>query len=421
MKKIETRSNINARVKIPGSKSITHRALIVAGLAKGQSRLESFLECEDTLYTLKALRDMGIKIEVKGDVAIVLGNSGIFRTFKEKKEIFLGNSGTSYRLLLSVAALGKGEYIFTGSPRMNLRPIGDLVNALKGLGVEACYVEKDGFPPVSIKANGIRGGSIRISGGISSQFISSLLLSSPYSGTPVEIEIVGPLVSRPYVDITLDVMKAFGLEVEQDGHRFFGIPNCNRYECRDYTIEGDVSSASYFWGASAITQGRITTDNIHHDTTRQGDIAFLDILEQMGCYIEREKDCVIMNGAPLTGVDVDMGAMPDMVPTLAAIALFAKGKTSIHNVPHLRDKESDRIGDTAMELRKIGGKVEELEDGLIIQGGQRLFGAEIDPHNDHRLAMSLAMVGLMVPGIHIMNENCVHKSFPTFWDLWDEF
>ena len=420
MKKIQTRSNINARVKIPGSKSITHRALITAGLAEGQSRLESFLECEDTLYTLKALREMGIKIELSGDVAFVAGNNGIFRAFNEKKEIFLGNSGTSYRLLLSVAALGKGEYIFKGSPRMNSRPIGDLVKALKSLGVVTDCLEREGFPPVSIKANGIKGGSIRISGSISSQYISSLLLSAPYSRTPVEIEIEGPLVSRPYVDITLDVMKAFGLSVVQDGYSFFRIPSGNCYKCRDYTIDGDVSSASYFWGAAAITQGRITTDNIHHDTTRQGDIAFLDILGKMGCYIEREKGFVVINGAPLSGVNVDMGSMPDMVPTLAAIAIFARGKTNIYNVPHLRHKESDRIRDTATELRKVGAKVEELEDGLIIHGGQRLSGAEIDPHNDHRIAMSLAMVGLKVPGVKIRNEDCVNKSFPKFWDLWGE-
>jgi 3-phosphoshikimate 1-carboxyvinyltransferase len=303
---------------------------------------------------------------------------------------------------------------------MKSRPIGDLVNALKELGVKARCIERDGFPPVLIKANGIHGGKVKISGRISSQYISSLLLSAPYAKSQVEIEIEGQLVSKPYVNLTLDVMHNFGVDVEQDEYKYFRVPPGTCYQSRDYTIEGDVSSASYFWGAAAITQGRITTDNIYYETTRQGDISFLDVLERMGCYVEREKDFVVVNGAPLSGVNVDMGAMPDMVPTLAAIALFAKGRTIIRNVPHLRYKESDRIGDTAMELRKVGGKVEVLEDGLIINGGQKLNGAETDPHNDHRLAMSLAMVGLMVPGIEIMNENCVDKSFPKFWDLWDK-
>jgi len=419
MKEIKTRSNIDATVTITGSKSLTHRALITAGLAEGESLLEEFLACEDTLYTVSALREMGVGISVEGKNVTIAGTGGELSPAKEKRKIFLGNSGTSYRLLLSVAALGRGEHIFAGSPRMHSRPIGDLVSALNRLGVEASYIAEEGYPPVLIKADGIHGGKVELPGNISSQYLSSLLLSGPYAGKDVEIEVIGGLVSRPYVDLTLDVMKTFGITVEHADYRSFRVPAGKRYSSCRFRIDGDVSAASYFWGAAAVTGGTIVTENIHPHTTRQGDIALLDIMEEMGCRIKKESDRVIVQGGPLTGVDVDMGIMPDMVPTLAAIALFAEGKTTIRNVSHLRHKESDRLGDTALEWSRLGGRVEELDDGLVIHGGERLAGAEIAPHNDHRLAMSLAMVGLRVPGVKIKNENCVDKSFPTFWNLWD--
>jgi 3-phosphoshikimate 1-carboxyvinyltransferase len=302
---------------------------------------------------------------------------------------------------------------------MHTRPVGDLVKALNRLGVEASCIEQDDFPPVSINAKGIPGGRVKIPGGQSSQFVSSLLLSGPYAESDIEIEVTGNLVSRPYVDVTLDVMQSFGIQVNRDGYRYFRVGAGQRYCPSQFKIDGDVSSASYFWGAAAVTGGTVVTENIHPHTTRQGDIALLDIMEEMGCRIERETDRVIVHGGLLSGIEVDMGAIPDMVPTLAAIALFAEGKTTIRNVPHLRHKESDRLGDTVLELRRLGGRVEERGDGLVIHGGESLTGATTDPHNDHRLAMSLAMVGLRVPGIKIKNENCVEKSFPRFWELWD--
>lgn len=420
MKEIFPISNLDATVKIPGSKSITHRALIAASLADGESLLKSFLTSEDTLHTLNALREMGIEIAIEGNDVSVLGNGGRFIGPSEKKEIFLGNSGTSYRLLLSVAALANREFIFTGSPRMYERPIGDLVAALNRLGADISFVEKEGYPPVAVKATGIKGGKVSVAGNISSQYISSLLLAGPYSSEGIEIDVEGELVSRPYIDLTLDVMKSFGVEAIHEEYQRFFVPSRGRYRSRLFTIEGDVSSASYFWGAAAITGGTVITENIHPLTTVQGDIAFLDILDEMGCSIGRSEDSVMVKGGTLRGVDVDMESMPDMAPTLAAVALFAEGKTVIRNVRHLRYKESDRIGDTALELRRIGAKIDELEDGLIIHGGQKLTGAEIDPHKDHRLAMSLAVAGLKVPGIRIMDEKCVYKSFPSFWDMWDK-
>ena len=418
MKLISPKANINSVVTIPGSKSLTHRALIAAGLANGKSRLKSFLACEDTLYTVDTLKKLGIDISIDNDIAEVNGNGGIFRRQSSLQKISLGNSGTSYRLLLSVAALADGKYLFTGSDRMKERPVAYLVDTLKSLGVDAKYVEKKGFPPVLINASGIKGGKVNIPGNISSQYISSLLLSGPYAKSDLTIEISGDMVSRPYIDLTLDVMNAFGVKVEKKDDKIFNIPYGQSYSPREYTIDGDVSSASYFWGAAAITSGTVKTENIHPHSTRQGDIRLLDILKKMGCEVSREDDSVTVNGAHIKGVNVDMGSMPDMVPTLAVVALFAEGTTIISNVSHLKHKESDRIADTANEIRRIGGRVDEREDGLVIYGGEKLVGAEIDPHNDHRLAMSFAMAGLRVPDILVKGEDCVNKSFPHFWDLW---
>ena len=418
MKPIIPKENINCTVDIPGSKSLTHRALIAAGLAKGKSRLKSFLSCEDTLYTVNTLKKLGIEITLNEDVAEVRGNSGVFASSANIHEIDLGNSGTSYRLLLSVAALAEGQYIFTGIERMKERPVAYLVDALKKLGVDVAYQEKKGFPPVLINASGIKGGRVIIPGDISSQYISSLLLSGTYAKSDLTIEIAGELVSKPYIDLTLEVMNAFGVNVENENYKVFNVPSGQSYVAREFIIDGDASSASYFWGAAAVTGGTVKTSNIHPFKNKQGDMGLLDVLKEMGCDTAREEDSVTVKGAPLKGISVDMGNMPDMVPTLAVVALFAEGKTTISNVSHLRHKESDRIADTANEIRRIGGGVEERDDGLIIYGNEKLMGAEIDPHDDHRLAMSFAMAGLKVPNIVIRNEDCVNKSFPTFWDLW---
>ncbi len=418
MKEIQTRSSIDATVSIPGSKSITHRALIAASLARGESVLEAFLACEDTLHTVNALRELSVEITINGEHTRVQGTGGDFPSSAGRKEIFLGNSGTSYRLLLSTVALARGEYILTGTPRMHARPIGDLVGALNKLGVEASCTEKGGFPPVSVKAKGIRGGKVKIAGDKSSQYVSSLLLAGPYAEKDVEIEVTGRLVSRPYVDVTLEVMNMFGIPVNRDGYRYFKVSGGQRYGPCELKIDGDVSAASYFWAAAAVTGGTIRTENIHPHTTKQGDIDLLDIMEQMGCRIEKRAESVVVRGRALSGIEVDMGAMPDMVPTLAAIALFAKGRTTIRNVPHLRLKESNRLRAIATEWRRLGGRIKELADGLIIHGGSPLSGTVVDSHEDHRIAMSLAAVGLRIPGIRIRGESCVNKSFPRFWELW---
>lgn len=420
MKAIRIRSSINETATIPGSKSITHRALIAAALADGESLLKGSLSCEDTLYTVNGLRELGARIVANENNMKVIGTGGRFEHASGIRSIYLGNSGTSYRLLLSTVSLAKGRYILNCTPRMQQRPVGELVKALNKLGAKATCTAKEEFPPVYINTKGIRGGRVELRGEQSSQFVSSLLLAAPYAEKDTEIQISGALISRPYVDITIDVMRRFGIQVHREGYRSFKIPGGQRYASCNISIEGDVSNASYFWAAAAVTGGTVTTRNINPYNTRQGDIAFLDILEQMGSRVEREKDQVTIHGGALSGIEVDMNEMPDMVPTLAAVALFARGKTVVRNVQHLRHKESDRLSSIVLEWSRLGGKVEELPDGLIIHGGQPLSGIPVDPHDDHRMAMSLAVVGLKVPGVVIANEGCVKKSFPQFWQLWDK-
>jgi len=421
MKEIQPKKPVDTKVSVPGSKSMTHRALITAGLAHGESHLLGFLECEDTRYTANALKELGVRISTEGDKLLVSGVGGKFQHSPRRKEIFLGNSGTSYRLLLSVVGLTRGEFLITGSPRMNERPISDLVGALNQLGVEASYVNQEGFPPVLIKARGIAGGKVELPGRQSSQYVSSLLLSAPYAKGDIEIEVRGELVSKPYVDLTLDVMEQFGVRFVREGYSYFRVASGQKYGPRHFTIEGDVSSASYFWAAAAVTGGTITTEGIRPFATRQGDVDFLRVLEEMGCRVEKQTDRVIVRGGRLSGIDADMGSMPDMVPTLAAVSLFAHGRTAIRNVAHLRYKESDRLSSITLELGKLGGLIEELPDGLIIHGGGPLSGAVVDPNDDHRIAMSLAVVGSRVPGIKIAEARCVNKSFPQFWEMWDRF
>jgi 3-phosphoshikimate 1-carboxyvinyltransferase len=294
------------------------------------------------------------------------------------------------------------------------------VDARRQLGADVFCVGDNGCPPIRISSDGIPGGVVALSGNASSQFLSALLLSGPYAEKDVEITVKGELVSKPYVDVTIDVMTAFGVRVERDGYSRFRVPAGQRYAPRDYTVQGDASSASYFWAGAAVTGRTVTTKNIHPGG-RQGDIRLLEVFEAMGCTVVREPDRVSVTGGALTGIDVDMGAMPDMVPTLAAVALFARGKTAIRNVGHLRFKESDRLDAVTREWRKVGGRVEESADSLVVHGDETLNGAEVDPHDDHRLAMSLAVVGLKVPGVRIQNPACVGKSFPRFWVLWKDF
>ncbi len=420
MREMQTHTDLRACIKIPGSKSITHRALIAAALAEGESLLMNPLACEDTHYTRNVLEELGVKISAAGEHLKVTGNGGRFKESDRQKTFHLGNSGTSLRLLLSVIGMAPGQALVTGSERMLERPIGPLVTALNQLGARASFMGREGYPPLWVKGGGIRGGKVPIRGDQSSQFISSVLLTAPCFPMDTEIVITGELVSRPYIDLTLQVMEQFGIVVKRDGVAGFRIPGEQTYRPVPFVIQGDASSASYFWAAAAVCCGEVITENIQANRTRQGDLGFLDLLQEMGCEVIREKDRVIVRGGELKGIDTDMSAMPDMVPTLAAVALFADGKTVIRNVSHLRHKESDRLQAVRMECNRLGGKVEERPDGLMIHGGKKLRGAVVHPHNDHRIAMSMAVAGLRVPGVVIADSGCVAKSFPTFWELWEK-
>ncbi len=405
--------HLDATVTIPGSKSFTHRALIVSALADGESVLIHALRSEDTEYTTQALERLGIQIFWEGDLLHVLGEGG--RLKGEEEKIYVGNSGTSMRFLTALVALKRGRTLLDGSERMRKRPVADLLDGLRTLGVKAFFRDGNGCLPVIIESRGLHGGKTKIRGEESSQFLSALLMVAPYAMEDVYVEITGNLASRPYVDITCDVMSAFGVEVQSEGYHSFFVRAGQRYQPRKYRIEGDISHASYFFSAAAVTEGRVRAERFS-STSLQGDAGFLNILEKMGCVVLRGEGWTEVRGGELHGIEVDMNEMPDLVPTLAVTAAFARGQTLIQNIGHLRLKESDRISVLTTELRHMGVRVEEGEDWLKIEGGKG-HGAEIEPHDDHRIAMSFAIAGLVIPGIKIKEPQCVKKSFPDFWEV----
>jgi 3-phosphoshikimate 1-carboxyvinyltransferase len=418
MKEIEPLATVDAVIEVPGSKSLTQRALIVAALADGESQLRNPLASEDTHYTSEALREMGITISETTDGWLVGGRGGHIQP--PAGDIYLGNNGTATRFLTSVAALGQGLFRITGDARMAERPIKPLMEALRGWGVEIASLKNTGCPPLEIRAAGLVGGRTLLPEGKSSQYLSSLLLVAPYGRQAAELEVSGEVLSKPYVAMTLAVMEAFGIKAEKSAdYTSFTIPQ-GVYQAREYFIEGDASSASYFWAAAAVTGGRVTVTNVDHPSL-QGDAVFAKLLEEMGCKVESTTAGVTVAGTEeLHGIEVDMADCPDVVPTLAVVASQARGKTVIRNIEHLRIKECDRLHVMATELAKLGVAVEEGSDYLVVTGRGRnqpgLHGAEIETYNDHRIAMSFAVAGLVVPGIRIKDEGCVAKSFPDFWE-----
>lgn len=416
MKEISPVASVDATIVVPGSKSLTQRALIAAALADGSSRLVGPLTSEDTEYTSKALGQMGIQVDKEDDVWQVEGNGGRIAT--PGGEIYLGNNGTATRFLTSVAALGHGLFIIDGEERMRERPIGPLMEALRGWGVDIRSVAGTACPPLTINSHGLQGGETILPEGKSSQYLSSLLLVAPYAARPAILQVKGEVLSKPYVAMTLSVMSDFGIDVDcnQDLTHFVIPQGC--YRAMEYEIEGDASNASYFWAAAAITAGRVTVSNVPVPSL-QGDAGLVPLLARMGCEVSREGGGIMVQGRKrLEGITVDMGDMPDVVPTLAVVAAFAHGKTVINNIAHLRIKECDRLSAVVTELTKMGAQVEERQDSMIIHGdgGARLHGAVIDTYKDHRMAMSFAVTGLRVAGVQISDEGCVAKSFPDFWE-----
>ncbi|MFA5182240.1 MAG: 3-phosphoshikimate 1-carboxyvinyltransferase [Syntrophales bacterium] len=409
---------LDATVTMPGSKSHTQRALILAAIATGESILHNPLVSEDTSYLIAALQPLGVDISRRDGDLYIVGTGG--RLADPGQELYLGNNGTAMRILTGLVAIGPGAFTLTGSERLRERPLAPLLEALRKLGVDARGRDRAGYPPVLIRTPGLRGGTIILRDIESSQYISALLISAPYAAGDTNIELTGRIPSLPYVNMTVAAMKEFGVEVEVAAPCRYLIKGNQCYRGVSCRIEGDVSSASYFFLAAALCPGKIRVENVNPHSL-QGDIGFLSLLEDAGCFVNRKENGVELTGCPLPGGDLtfDLKDMPDMVPTLAVLSALRPGRTVITNVAHLRLKESDRLAAMATELRKTGIQVEERQDSLVITGGQPQ-GAEIETYNDHRIAMSFAILGLAVPGMNIKNPACVDKSFPGFWKELDK-
>jgi 3-phosphoshikimate 1-carboxyvinyltransferase len=405
---------LKAAVSVPGSKSYTQRALLAAALAAGTSRLRHTLVSGDTQYLMTALTEIGAGIRVESHDVFVAGTGG--RIAAPGKDLFVGNNGTALRFLTALAALGTGTYTVTGEPRLLERPLLPLLKALETLGAVLYTKDARGYPPVRIDASGLSGGQVAFRDADSSQYISALLLAAPYARGDVSVRLEGRTVSQPYIGMTLDVMRAFGGVVEPEGGHHCHVPGRQCYQGCDYAVEGDASSASYFFLAAALCRASVTVMNVNPKSA-QGDLKMLNIFEKLGCAVRRGDSWIEVTGLGLPGGEAhfDMGDMPDMAPTLAVLSAFRPGRTIIGNCAHLRIKESDRIASLVTELNRIGVGARETADGLIIEGG-RPRGARIETYNDHRIAMSFAVAGLAAPGMRIENEQCVNKSFPGFWD-----
>lgn len=390
--------------------------VICAALAPGISRIHNLLDSQDLSLTCQALKAMGSGIkEVSPGLVEVKGFNG--KPLAHEQPIFLGNSGTSMRLLTGIAALGTTVYTLTGDERMCQRPMNELLDALNLIQVEAKSLSPKGTPPVSIQGLGRKGGHISIDCSQSSQYLSALLMMGAVLEQGLVITLPGPAVSLPYIDLTLDIMNQFGVRAHRIHELEYQVPGSQTYESGEYRVEPDLSNAGYFWAAGAITGREIGVDNIQKNSL-QGDLKQIKILEKMGCSLKIQQNSVAVKGQGLKGVDVDMGDTPDAVPAIAVAAAFAKGRTRITNIGHLRIKECDRIEAVSSQLNKMGIKVTQGTDFMEIEGGSP-HGAFIETFNDHRIAMAFSVAGLVVDGIKIENELCVEKSFPGYWTLFD--
>ena len=430
---------INASVRVPGSKSLTNRALLIAALAEGKTTLSNALFSDDSYYFANALKELGfdVSLDAKNKSMTVVGLGG--KIPASNAELFIGNAGTAARFLTAFLTLGDGEYILDGEPRMRERPIGDLVDALAQLGAEITSPRSDDFsrpeskelkpllqsdqqiyPPLKIAASHLKGGKTQIAGNISSQYLSALLMTAPYAQNPVEVEISTELNSKPYIDMTLSIMRDFGVDVERDGYKSFYITPNTYSPIPNYPIESDASAASYFFAAPAICGGTVRVENISRESV-QGDIDFLDVLTKMGCTIKETDNSIQVTGhSSLKGVDVDMRHISDTAQTLAAIAPFASTPTRIRGIASARVKETDRVSAVCTELKRLGVKVEEYEDGMKIYPCKNIQSANIKTYNDHRMAMAFSLIGLRTDGVKIKNPTCVSKTFPNYFDVIDK-
>ena len=404
---------VSGTIRPPGSKSLTNRALVVAALAEGTSHLTGVLDSRDTQVMIDSLRRLGIAVEHSpADCSIVVsGCSG--RPPVAVADLWLENSGTSIRFLTALCALGRGTFRLDGNARMRERPIGDLLESLRQFGISVAAELGTDCPPVVLTSDGLRGGTTTVNADVSSQFLSAILMAAPCAASPVEIRLAGEMVSEPYVEMTWKVMSQFGVNVDRDEPgRYLIRPQS--YRGRSYDIEPDASAASYFFAAAAVTGGEITVEGLTANAL-QGDVFFVNALERMGCEVTWNADSITVRGRELHGIDIDMNAISDTAQTLACVAPFATGPTRIRNVAHMRHKETDRVAAVVTELQRLGLSVEEHPDGMTIHPGPLQPGS-VATYDDHRMAMSFALLGLRVPGIVISDPGCTSKTYPHYFD-----
>ena len=398
-------------VRLPGSKSISNRVLLLAALAKGETEIGGLLDADDTRVMREALGRLGVSFN---------GNSlkGVGGPFPVKEaDLFLGNAGTAFRPLTAALVFSGGEYRLSGVARMHERPIGDLVDALRGIGARIDYSGKEGYPPLAVHPSRPKTDHVKVRGDVSSQYLTALLMALPLSGKPARIEVQGELISKPYVEITLNVMQRFGVEVKRTGWRYFDIPAGSYVSPGKVLVEGDASSASYFLAAGALGGGPVRVEGVGRDSI-QGDIRFTEVLERMGARVSFGPDWIEASGGqPLRAVDLDLNHIPDAAMTAAVLALFATGPSVIRNVASWRVKETDRLAAMATELRKLGAQVEEGRDFLKISPGPLKPGVAIDTYDDHRMAMSFALAALGGVPVRINDPQCVAKTFPEFFPV----
>ena len=409
----------NGEVYLPGSKSITNRVLLISALAEGNTRLHNLLKSDDTRYMGDALCKLGGDIVFTDDFskAYVVGSGAPINIAPQVQDLFLGNAGTAMRSLCAALTLGEGSVLLHGEERMKERPIRDLVDALRSIGADISYEESEGYPPVRIHAHGLKGGDVSVRGNISSQYLTALLICAPYCETPLHIHVDGELISAPYILLTLDVMRRFGIDVKHDGLTDFYVPKGVYRSPGDYYVEGDASSASYPLAAAAIAKGKVRVLGVGRDSI-QGDVGFTDVLRKMGAKVELGPDWIECDGSgcELHGMELDLNDIPDAAMTVAVLALFAKGATNIRGIASWRVKETDRIAAIAAELRKVGAEVRETSDSILITPPQQLQPATIETYNDHRMAMCFSLVALGGVPIKIMDPACVNKTYPSYFD-----
>jgi len=412
---IPIKKRIVGEAAMPGSKSFTNRALVMAALSRGKSRILGYSDSDDSEILIKVLKKVGVKIIKTNKQIIIQGNGGVFKEFNGT--INLGMAGTAMRFFTAVACLIPGKIILDGNERMRQRPIAELINGLRKLGAEIRYLQKQGCPPIEISKPIKKGGVVSMNGGVSSQYFTALLLIAPVLTNGLEIKVIGKQISKSYIDMSISGLKDFGVKVKNENYRKYIVSDRERYKATRYIVEGDASGASYFWAIAAVSQGKIKVKNIN-PVSLQGDVKFADLLKRMGCEVvknKKEKWIEVEGVGELMGIEANMEQMPDTAQTLAMVAAFAKGETKITGLHTLKDKETDRLLALQAELAKMNIKTKIGPDYIVIEGGKPK-GAFIKTYNDHRMAMAFAVAGVKIPGVVIENPGVVAKSFPEFWN-----